>query len=325
MDRIRECASQNPDSKICILFIGGEPMMAFDEIKQIVEQCDAEFADRNFEYKMVSNGTLIHGEAQEWILKHQHHFHVTLSIDGDRETHNLNRCNSFDKIDFEFFTKRYKGKKEISMVTTPETIHSLADNIILWEKEQFYIKCMLADGIAWEPERDIPLLEEQLMRLIEYYLSHPEQYPTTMLATSIYAMKTARADQRCMVGKTSITILPNGELVPCYRGTPYYGDMDGSIMKALKSGKRQFATDECPICIARDICNACPAQAAQLHQNAHNGHVYCRMQRVLYKATAYLQLQMLLNGGEYAYLRNKSGEERVQIIENAQLILNTFA
>ncbi len=323
MQQVEDCVKEHKNENINILFIGGEPMIAFDEICEIVKLCDALYPNK-ISYKAVSNGTLIHGKIQEWLIEHQHNFSVTLSIDGDRETHNLHRCNSFDKIDIDFFRYRYKGSREINMVVTPETLPQLAKNVMLWEQQGFYIKTVLADGVTWNMEKDIHILEQQLMLLIAYYLQHESQYPTTLLSSSIYALGKVKADQLCTPGKTSLTIIPDGSTVPCYRGTPYYGDKDGYILHALQTSQHQFATNACQECIVKDICNTCPAQVAHLALNLEEAISYCQMQKVLFRATAYLQAQMLLTGGNYAYLRRLTYEEQADLIENVKVIFKTL-
>lgn len=321
--QVEACIKKHQNEHLCILFIGGEPMMAFDEICEIVERCNTLFPNK-ISYKAVSNGTLIHGKIQEWLMKHQRHFSVTLSIDGDKETHNRHRCNSFDMIDMNFFRNEYKGNREINMVITPETLPQLAKNVILWEKQGFYVKSVLADGVLWNIEKDKPIYEQQLMELIEYYLHNEHQYPTTLLASSIYAIGRIRLDQLCRPGKTSLTIMPDGTTVPCYRGTPYYGDKDESILQALQTDNRLLATEKCQNCIVKDLCNTCPAQVAHLAQNTEEAQCYCQMQKVMFRATAYLQVQMLLKGGIYAYLNRLVKEDYSQLIENAKLVLNTL-
>lgn len=318
MRQVETCLKEHQNEHICILFIGGEPMIAFDEICEIVKRCDMLYPNK-ISYKAVSNGTLIHGKIQDWLLKHSH-FNITLSIDGDRATHNLHRCNSFDEIDIAFFQNRYKGSREINMVVTPETLPQLAKNVMLWEQQGFYVKTVLADGIDWNPGKDIYILEQQLMLLIEYYLQNESKYPTTLLASSIYALRRIKADKLCSPGRTSLTIMPDGNIIPCYRCTPYYGDRDGKILYAVQSKERLFATNACQECIAKKICNACPAQVAHLSLNIEEAKCYCQMQKVLFRATAYLQAHMLLAGGNYAYLNRLTNQERSQIIENIELI-----
>lgn len=323
MQQVEACIKGHKNENINILFIGGEPMIAFDEICEIVKLCDMLYPNK-ISYKAVSNGTLIHGKIQEWLIEHQNNFSVTLSIDGDRETHNLHRCNSFDKIDINFFRYRYKGSREINMVVTPETLPQLAKNVLFWEQQGFYVKTVLADGVTWNQKKDIHIFEQQLMQLIAYYLQHESQYPTTLLSSSIYALGKVKADQLCSPGKTSLTIMPDGNTVPCYRGTAYYGDRDENILHALQTHQRLFATNDCTKCIVRDICNTCPAQVAHLALNLEEAMSYCQMQKVLFRATAYLQAQMLLTGGNYAYLRRLTNEEQAELIENVKGILKTL-
>ena len=50
-----------------VTFMGGEPFLAFRLIKQIVAYVDEEYRTRKVSYTVVTNGTLVHGEIQDWI------------------------------------------------------------------------------------------------------------------------------------------------------------------------------------------------------------------------------------------------------------------
>lgn len=86
-----------------ILFHGGEPFIAFQRIKDICEWLWAQEWPTKYICYATTNGTLIHNEVKEWLMKNKERFIVGLSLDGTREMHNRNRSNSYDKIDIPFF------------------------------------------------------------------------------------------------------------------------------------------------------------------------------------------------------------------------------
>lgn len=83
-------------------FYGGEPLLQFNIIKQIVEYIEIKYSKYNPKYLMTTNALLINDEVAKFIKKHN--FHVSISLDGYIENHNRNRINSegkgtFEKID----------------------------------------------------------------------------------------------------------------------------------------------------------------------------------------------------------------------------------
>ena len=322
LQAIEEALEQHPCKQLNVLFMGGEPFVALPILKAIVATCRERFADKNIHFKAISNGTLIHGEVQEWLNANADLFEVTLSVDGDRETHNKHRCNSYDRIDFKYFHEVYPRSVTFNMVVTPDTLPLLAENVIRYAEQGIYCKTVLADGVDWQLERDVPVLERELKKLVDYYVSHPNSYPTALLNFAIYALDESIPIHPCRPGVTSECIMPDGQHIPCYRCSPFFGDQTGKVLRRLDHTDHfPVATAQCADCCVKRVCNACPAQVASL-EGTEEAHIYCALQKVLFKANAYMATQLLLHTPEAAYLRTKSPEQKQQLLNNAITILN---
>lgn len=68
-------------------FFGGEPLLNFPLIKEVVNYCKQKSV--HFQFGMTTNGTLITKEFAEFAR--QNNILVSVSIDGDSDTHNLSR------------------------------------------------------------------------------------------------------------------------------------------------------------------------------------------------------------------------------------------
>lgn len=91
------------DRTLMVYFIGGEPLMAFEMIQNIVEYTKKRCQETNLLYKFSTtiNGTLITGEIIEFFVKNL--FDIKVSIDGPEYVQDLNRRDyagngSFKKI-----------------------------------------------------------------------------------------------------------------------------------------------------------------------------------------------------------------------------------
>lgn len=95
------------DGGVEIGFIGGEPLLEFNLIKQIVAYTCSKPRNVNYMFFASTNGTLLDDEMKKWFAAHKNCFWLGLSVDGAKETQDNNRSNSFDAIDFDFFLQNW--------------------------------------------------------------------------------------------------------------------------------------------------------------------------------------------------------------------------
>ncbi len=88
---------------LSIQFFGGEALLNFRLIKQVVEYCKGleKTTDKKFFYQISTNGVLLTPEARKFLVEHQ--FASLVSIDGDKEGHDRNRvmrggAGSYDRV-----------------------------------------------------------------------------------------------------------------------------------------------------------------------------------------------------------------------------------
>ena len=72
-------------------FFGGEPLMNFDVVKQLVEYGNniAKKKNKNFRFTITTNGVLLSDDKIKYINEHMHN--VVLSLDGRKEINDANR------------------------------------------------------------------------------------------------------------------------------------------------------------------------------------------------------------------------------------------
>lgn len=77
--------------ELYITFFGGEPLLCFELIKEIVAYCKIKekISGKNFKYSMTTNGTLLTDEINQFIIKNK--ISTMISIDGDIEQHDSKR------------------------------------------------------------------------------------------------------------------------------------------------------------------------------------------------------------------------------------------
>lgn len=75
--------------KLFLSFYGGEPLLEFELIKKCVAYILEHKGDKEVGFTMTTNGTLLKGEILSFLVKHN--FSLMISLDGDKESHDINR------------------------------------------------------------------------------------------------------------------------------------------------------------------------------------------------------------------------------------------
>lgn len=177
-EKAQEIISQYLNSKdydnIIIEFFGGEPWL---NSKLIIDICEWTWNHKwknNYRFFTSTNGTLIHGEIQEWLNKHNKQISCGLSLDGTPMVHNHNRSNSFEKIDISFFITNWPNQP-IKMTISNDSIDCLAESIIYIHKLGFKLSgTNFAECIDWSNEKFIKILSRELGKLVEFYTANPQ-------------------------------------------------------------------------------------------------------------------------------------------------------
>ncbi|MCB2362189.1 radical SAM protein [Clostridium estertheticum] len=79
---------RNPSRTATIGFYGGEPLLNFKLIKQVVNYIKEEYTEK-VSFNLTTNGLLFLGEVQDFLAKND--FCIIVSLDGNEENHDRNR------------------------------------------------------------------------------------------------------------------------------------------------------------------------------------------------------------------------------------------
>lgn len=95
-------ANSTESDIMCIGFYGGEPLLNFELIKKTVHYVTQRYTGKEYYFALTTNGTIFTDECLDFLEEYK--FAITISIDGDKEIHNVNRkfknseIGSFDII-----------------------------------------------------------------------------------------------------------------------------------------------------------------------------------------------------------------------------------
>lgn len=266
-DVARKCIDEemkklSNENIIEIEFIGGEAFIAFDVIKKVVEYVDNKYCDFNIHYACTTNGTLVHGEIQEWLKCHKNFF-CSLSLDGTQIMHDINRPvkknmkGSFELIDIEFFLTNY-SKIRAKMTISPETLPYMAEGIKYIESLGFGCDATIATAIDWTDKNNINILKQQLNELIEYYIKNPEIELSQIVAIeldSVFSKKEGKT-RYCGAGSRIHAYDVDGNQYPCQGFAPI--TLGKEAEEYIKTDLSDVILDDKSPCRKCDFLYMCP-------------------------------------------------------------------
>ena len=293
-------------SGVEISFIGGEPLIEFDLIKRIYDYTFNKFADESFIFYATTNGALLNDEMKAWFLAHKDSFVLGLSLDGTPDTHNHNRCNSYDKIDIDFFKTTWPNQG-VKMTLSEYSLNNLADNVIYIHELGF----KEVDGVNlfegtfdWSDEKYVKTIIPQLRKLVDYYVENDDLILDQMLGRRLDMCEELDRPMRkwCGIGTGTIFFDTDGTRRPCPFVTPMTFSVEElhDIMKTDFEDQAAFVDVECfKDCYIYPICPMCPgANYLAKKTFSERDKSKCRMQKLITLYCADLQARRLLKNRE---------------------------
>ena len=281
---------------ILLDFFGGEPFLQFKLITRIVASVKARVWKNDYLFHADTNGTLVHGEIREWLIANSDCFVCGLSYDGTKEMQNVNRSNSADMIDLDFFLKQYCNEG-IKMTVSPETLSMFGEGVLYLHSKGAEVSCNLAYGVDWSAGLLEETLENELTKLIDFYVEHPEITPCSMLNMEIDAVAfgTEKMFRYCGCGIEMVAYDIDGKPYPCHLFMP----LSAGVIKAAKVSELTFHEGEIPIeyieekcrgCVIKSVCPTCYGSNYITFGdiNRHDDQ-YCKLTKIIIKARSYFK------------------------------------
>jgi uncharacterized protein len=278
-------------------FFGGEPLMNWDVVKQLVAYARSieKEHNKNFRFTFTTNGMLIDDEVIDFLNKEMHN--VVLSLDGRKEVNDHFRKNyagkgSYDTIvpNFQRLVEKRGGKDYYVRGTfthnnvdfTNDLFH-MAD-LGFTELSMEPVVCPPGDPYALTKE-DLPKLFEQYEILAKEMIRRKKEGRGFTFYHYMLDLKNGPCIYKritgCGSGTEYMAVTPWGELFPCHQfvGDPKYslGNIwDGVTNTEVQDEFRScnaYARPECKDCWAKLYCSGgCAANA--YHATGSIGGVY---------------------------------------------------
>jgi len=267
-------------------FFGGEPLMNFDVVKQLVAYARSveKQHNKNFRFTLTTNGMLIDDDVIDFANREC--VNVVLSLDGRKEIHDRYRVDYAGNGSWEKIVQKFKklvearGGKDYYMRGTfthanPDFLEDIKVMLDLGFNELSMEPVVCApDDPSALTEEDFPIVCEQYEKLAELMLArHREGRPFTFYHYMIDLKGGPCIYKRisgCGSGTEYMAVTPWGDLYPCHQ---FVGDekyLLGNVFDGVSNTAAQdefascnvYAREECRDCWARLYCSGgCAANA----------------------------------------------------------------
>lgn len=260
-------------------FFGGEPLMNFEVVKQLVAYAreQEKIHNKNFRFTLTTNGVLLDEEVMDFANKEM--YNVVLSLDGRKETNDRMRVSRNGKGSYDLILPKFKemvkrrGDKEYYIRGTYTHYNTDFTKDILHMADLGFTKLAMEPVVA-SPDAPYALKEEDLPTLFDQY----EKLAAEMVRrekngkgfTFFHYMIDleggpciAKRIAGCGVGTEYVAVTPWGDLYPCHQ---FVGDenyllgnvFDGITNEEVRSRFKMcniYTRPQCNDCFARLYCS----------------------------------------------------------------------
>lgn len=286
-------------------FFGGEPLMNWEVVKQIVEygRSIEKEAGKNFRFTITTNGTLLNQEILDYCNKEMGN--IVLSIDGRKEVNDKMRPRAGGQGIYDTIVPKYlevaKSRHQLRYFVRGTFTHNNLDfsedvkHLADLGFKQISMEPVVAKPEDWYAikEEDLPQLKEEYDKLAKIYL----QYRKEGKGFNFFHFNIDLSGGPCVAKRLSgcgsgceyVGVTPWGDIYPCHQ---FVGNEDfimGNVFEGIKRFDIQqkfkesnvYSRSECQKCFARYYCSGgCSANAYNF--NGEINTVYkegCELQR----------------------------------------------
>lgn len=267
-------------------FFGGEPLMNFDVVKQLVAygREQEKLHDKKFRFTLTTNGVLLNKEVQEFANKEM--ANVVLSVDGRKEVHDFMRPFRGGQGSYDYIIPKFKEMAESRNQTNyyvrgtfthyntdfAADVLNLADEgfkqisvepVVAPESEDYAIKAS-----------DLPKIMEEYDRLAQEMLKREKEGRGFNFFHFMIDLSggpcVAKRLSGCGSGTEYLAVTPWGDFYPCHQfvGQEEFlmGNVDDGIVRTDIQEEFKccnvYAREKCQECFAKFYCSGgCAANA----------------------------------------------------------------
>ncbi|MDO5037044.1 MAG: thioether cross-link-forming SCIFF peptide maturase [Tissierellia bacterium] len=267
-------------------FFGGEPLMNFDLVKDLVaygRQEEKKF-NKKFRFTLTTNGVLLDDEIIDFANREMDN--VVLSLDGRPEVNDAMRPTTNGKGSYDLIAQKFKklvdrrGDKDYYIRGTFTN-----KNLDFSEDVRHYhdlgFKKTSMEPVVTDPKEDYAIREEHLAQILKEYEKLSKDYmdirktdPDFLFFHYMIDLSGGPCAYKksvgCGAGSDYIAITPQGDIYPCHQFVGEEEFLMGNVFEGIKRRDLQkrfqeahiFNKEDCQTCWAKYYCSGgCHANA----------------------------------------------------------------
>lgn len=286
-------------------FFGGEPLMNWQVVKDLVEYGRSLEKPNNkkFRFTLTTNGVLLNDDILEFANKEMSN--VVLSIDGRREIHDLMRPFRSGQGSYDLVVPKFQKVADSREQMNYYVRGTFTRNNLDFSEDVLHLadlgfKQISVEPVVAKPTDDYSIREEDLPRLKEEYdklaaamiKRRKEGKPFNFFHFMIDLEGgpcVAKRLSGCGSGTEYLAVTPWGDLYPCHQFVGQEEFLMGNVTDGITRTDIQdefkccnvYAKEKCKKCFAKFYCSGgCAANSYNFHGNINDAYdVGCELQR----------------------------------------------
>jgi uncharacterized protein len=286
-------------------FFGGEPLMNWDVVKQLVQYGRSleEPHHKKFRFTLTTNGVLLNDEIMEYLNKEMSN--VVLSLDGRKEVNDRMRPFRTGKGSYELIVPKFQKLAESRNQTNYYVRGTFTrDNLDFSEDVKHFadlgFKQMSIEPVVGPEEDPYSIREEDLPKIMEEYDKLAQEYIKREREGNGFNFFHFMIDldqgpcvykrlSGCGSGTEYLAVTPWGDFYPCHQfvGNEEFlmGNVDDGIVNERIvtefSACNVYSKEKCKNCFAKFYCSGgCAANSYNFHGTINDAYdIGCEMQK----------------------------------------------
>ncbi len=286
-------------------FFGGEPLMNWDVVKQLVEYGRSleEPNNKKFRFTLTTNGVLLNDEIMEYLNKEMSN--VVLSLDGRKEVNDRMRPFRTGKGSYDLIVPKFQKLADSRNQTNYYVRGTFTrDNLDFSEDVKHFadlgFKQMSIEPVVGPEEDPYSIREEDLPKIMEEYDKLALEYIKREKEGNGFNFFHFMIDLNqgpcvykrlsgCGSGTEYLAVTPWGDFYPCHQfvGNEDFlmGNVDDGIVRNdirdMFKNCNVYSKEKCKNCFAKFYCSGgCAANSYNFHGNINDAYdVGCELQK----------------------------------------------
>lgn len=286
-------------------FFGGEPLMNWEVVKQLVEYGRSleEPNNKKFRFTLTTNGILLNDEVEEFCNREMSN--VVLSLDGRREVNDKMRPSRNGKSSYDVIVPKFQKLAESRNQMNYYVRGTFTRNNLDFSEDALHFadlgfKQMSIEPVVSLPEEPYSIREEDLPKIMEEYDKLAVEYIKRkkegrgfnffhFMIDLQQGPCVAKRLSGCGSGTEYLAVTPWGDLYPCHQfvGEEEFllGNVDTGVTNTEIRDEFKlcnvYAKDKCRDCFARFYCSGgCAANSHKFHGSITDAYdIGCEMQK----------------------------------------------